>query len=215
MLKVWGRRSSANVQKVLWLVGELDLPHEHAPVGGDFGGLDDPAFRAMNPHGKVPVIQDGEVVVWESHAILRYLAAVHGADRFWSPDPAARALVDGWMDWAQTALQPAFLSGVFWGWYRTPEAQRDEAAVARALERTAHCLTLVDAQLADRSFVAGDAPSLADIAIGAPLYRWFELEIERPALPRLEAWYGRLRDRPAYREHVMVPFGELKGRLAF
>ena len=215
MLKVWGRRSSANVQKVLWLVGELDLPHEHIPAGGDFGGLDDPGFRAMNPHGKVPVIQDGEVVVWESHAILRYLAATHGAERFWPTDPAARAPIDGWMDWAQTALQPAFLSGVFWGWYRTPQAQRDAAAVARALDRTARCLARVDAQLADRPFVVGDALSLADITIGTHLYRWFELEIERPGLPRLEAWYGRLRDRPAYREHVMVPFGELKGRLAF
>jgi glutathione S-transferase len=215
MLRTWGRRSSANVQKVLWLVGELDLPHEHVPAGGDFGGLDDPAFRAMNPHGKVPVIADDEVVVWESHAILRYLAAAHGADRFWPADPAARAPVDGWMDWAQTALQPAFLSGVFWGGYRTPEAQRDAVVVARALEQTARCLTLVDAQLAGRAFVVGETLSLADIAIGAHLYRYFELEIDRPALPRLEAWYGRLSERPAYREHVMVPFGELKGRLAF
>jgi glutathione S-transferase len=215
MLKIWGRRSSANVQKVLWLVGELDLPHQHVPAGGDFGGLDDPAFRAMNPHGKVPVIADGEVVVWESHAILRYLAAVHGADRLWPADPAARAPVDGWMDWAQTALQPAFLSGVFWGWYRTPQAQRDAAAVARALEQSVRCLTLVDAQLADRPFVVGETLSLADIAIGAHLYRYFELEIDRPDLPRLEAWYDRLSDRPAYREHVMVPFGELEGRLAF
>jgi glutathione S-transferase len=215
MLRIWGRRSSANVQKVLWLVGELDLPHEHVPAGGDFGGLDDPAFRAMNPHGKVPVIADGEVGVWESHAILRYLAAAHGADRFWPADPAARAPVDGWMDWAQTALQPAFLSGVFWGGYRTPEAQRDAVSVARALEQTARCLTLVDAQLAGRAFVVGETLSLADIAIGAHLYRYFELEIDRPALPRLEAWYGRLSERPAYREHVMVPFGELKGRLAF
>lgn len=215
MLRVWGRRSSANVQKVLWLVGELGLPHQHIPVGGDFGGLDDPAFRAMNPHGKVPVIADGEVVAWESHAILRYLAAAHGADRFWAADPAARPAVDGWMDWAQTALQPAFLGGVFWGWYRTPEAQRDEAAVARALDQTARCLSLVDAQLADRPFIVGETLSLADIAIGAHLYRYFELEIERPALPRLRAWYERLRARPAYREHVMVPFGELKGRLAF
>ncbi|KQY28147.1 hypothetical protein ASD38_15705 [Caulobacter sp. Root487D2Y] len=215
MLKIWGRRSSANVQKVLWLVGELGLPHEHVPAGGDFGGLDDPAFRAMNPHGKVPVIADGGTVVWESHAILRYLAATRGADRFWPADPAARAPVDGWMDWAQTALQPAFLGGVFWGGYRTPAAQRDEAAVARALDQTARCLTRVDARLADRPFVVGETLSLADIAIGTHLYRYFELEIDRPALPRLEAWYDRLRDRPAYRQHVMVPFGELKGRLAF
>ncbi len=214
MLRVWGRRSSANVQKVLWLVGELGLPHQHIPAGGDFGGLDGPAFRAMNPHGKVPVIADGEVVVWESHAILRYLAAAHGADRFWSEDPGARAPVDGWMDWAQTALQPAFLSGVFWGGYRTPEAQRDDGADATARAWSGG-LSLVDAQLADRPFVVGETLSLADIAIGAHLYRYFELEIERPALPRLQTWYERLRARPAYREHVMVPFGELKGRLAF
>lgn len=215
MLKVWGRRSSANVQKVLWLVGELGLPHTHVPAGGDFGGLDDPAFRAMNPHGKVPVINDGGVVVWESHAILRYLAAVHGAERFWSADPAVRAPIDGWMDWAQTALQPAFLGGVFWGGYRTPEAQRDAEAVARALEQTAARLAHIDHLLADRPFVGGQTLSLADIAIGTHLYRWFELEIARPDLPRLAAWYERLKARAAYREHVMVPFGELKGRLAF
>jgi glutathione S-transferase len=215
MLKVWGRRSSANVQKVLWLVGELGLPHQHIPAGGDFGGLDDPALWAMNPHGKAPVIQDGEAVVWESHAILRYLAATHGADRFSLAEPAARASVDGWMDWGQTALQPAFLGGVFWGFYRTPEAQRDEAAIAKALDQTVRCLTVIDRQLTDRQFIAGDALSLADIAIGTHLYRYFELEIPRPSLPRLEAWYDRLRDRPAYREHVMVPFGELKGKLAF
>jgi glutathione S-transferase len=215
MLRIWGRHNSANVQKVLWLVGELDLTHEHVLAGGDFGGLDDPAFRAMNPHGKVPVIADGAVVVWESHAILRYLAAAHGADRFWSTDPAVRAAIDGWMDWAQTALQPAFLSGVFWGGYRTPAAQRDEAVVAKALEHTVSCLTRVDRQLADRPFIVGDALSLADIAIGAHLYRYFELNIARPALPRLKAWYDVLRERPAYRDHVMLPFGELKGRLAF
>lgn len=215
MLKIWGRRSSANVQKVLWLVGELDLPHEHIPAGGDLGGLDSPAFRAMNPHGKVPVIEDGATVVWESHAILRYLAAVHGADRFWPADPAVRAPADGWMDWAQTALQPAFLGGVFWGGYRTPQAQRDQAAVARALDETARCLARVDAELAKGPFVGGETLSLADIAIGAHLYRYFELEIDRPALPRLQAWYARLGDRSAYREHVMVPFAELEGRLVF
>jgi glutathione S-transferase len=215
MLEVWGRRSSANVQKVLWLVGELDLPHTHVPVGGDFGGLDEPEFRALNPHGKVPVIRDGSVVVWESHAILRYLAATHGAGRFWSSEPAARAPIDGWMDWAQTALQPAFLSGVFWGLYRTPPAQRDAAAIAAALDRTHRLLGLVEAQLAGRAFVAGEALSLADIAVGTHLYRYFELEIDRPPMPHLEAWYDRLRARPAYGEHVMVSFAELEGRLAF
>uniref|UniRef100_B0SZ00 Glutathione S-transferase domain n=1 Tax=Caulobacter sp. (strain K31) TaxID=366602 RepID=B0SZ00_CAUSK len=215
ILEVWGRRSSANVQKVLWLVGELDLPQRHVPAGGDFGGLDDPEFRALNPHGKVPVIRDGALAVWESHAILRYLAATHGADQFWAAEPAVRAPVDAWMDWAQTALQPAFLGGVFWGFYRTPPAQRDGSAIAAALDRTHRLLGLVEARLAGRTFVTGETLSLADIAIGTHLYRYFELDIDRPAMPRLEAWYERLATRPAYREHVMVPFAELEGRLAF
>jgi glutathione S-transferase len=114
MLKVWGRRSSFNLQKVMWLIGELELPHQHINAGGAFGGLDAPAFLAMNPHGRVPVIADGDAVVWESHTILRYLAAKHSGGRFWSEDPAARARVEGWMDWSQTSLQPDFLNGVFW-----------------------------------------------------------------------------------------------------
>ena len=215
MLKVWGRRSSLNVQKVLWLIGELDLAHEVIPAGGDFGGLDDPGFRAMNPHGRVPVIRDGETVVWESHAILRYLAARHGAEAFWPAAPADRAPVDGWMDWSQTALQLAFLTGVFWGGYRMPEALRDRTAVAKALTRTHHGLAQVEARLEGRPFMMGQALSLADIPIGACLYRYFEMDIDRPPMPRVEAWYARLGERPAYRQHVMVPFGELEGRLEF
>ena len=137
MLTVWGRRSSFNLQKVMWLVEELKLPHEHIEAGGQFGGLDTPEFRRMNPHGKVPVIDDDGTIVWESHAILRYLAALHGEECFWHQDPAQRAEVDQWMDWAQTALQPDFLMGVFWGFYRTPEAQRDQAAIRRSVERCA------------------------------------------------------------------------------
>jgi glutathione S-transferase len=194
MLKVWGRRSSFNVQKVLWLVGELDLPHEHIPAGGDFGGLEDPGFRGLNPHGLVPVVQDGETTAWESHAILRYLAAAHGAGRFWPADPAARAPIDGWMDWLQTALQPAFLTGVFWGWYRTPEAQRDGPAVARALERTHCCLARVEERLEGRPFMAGEALSLADIPIGTSI----AISSWRSRVRRCRAW------RPGMRGCVTV-----------
>ena len=214
-LKVWGRRSSFNVQKVLWLVGELGLPHEHIPAGGSFGGLDDPDFLAMNPHGRVPVIDDDGVVVWESHAILRYLTARYGGLTWWPETPAARAEADGWMDWAQTSLQPAFLTGVFWGWYRTPEAQRNKLAIEAALAACARHFTLLDKVLADRPFLSGEAPSLADVPAGTHLYRYYELEIDRPRTPNVEAWYARLRDRPAYREHVMIPFGEMKGRLTY
>ncbi len=215
MLRIWGRRSSFNTQKVLWLVGELRLPHEHIPAGGSFGRLDDADFRAMNPHGRVPVIEDDGGTVWESHACLRYLAATYGKGAFWSDDPAARAVVDGWMDWSQTTLQPAFLNGVFWGYYRTPEAQRNAPAIARNLARCAEYFGLLDGMLQMRPFLLGDALSLADIPIATSLYRYFELDIERPALPHVEAWYERLQARPAYREHVMLPFGELRGRLDY
>jgi glutathione S-transferase len=215
MLRVWGRRSSFNTQKVLWLVGELGLAHEHIPAGGDFGRLDEAEFRALNPHGKVPVIEDDGAVVWESHACLRFLAAKYGRGAFWFEDPAGRAVVDGWMDWSQTALQPAFLNGVFWGYYRTPEAQRNWPAINRNLARCAEYFGLLDAMLATRPFLLGDRLSLADITAGTSLYRYFELDIERPTLPHVAAWYERLQERPSYREHIMLPFGDLYGKLDY
>lgn len=214
MLKVWGRRNSFNVQKVLWLVGELGLDHEHIPAGGDFGRLDEPGFRALNPHGRVPVIEDGELAVWESHAILRYLAARYGRPEFWSDDPAQRSHVDRWMDCAQAELQPAFLDGIFWGYYRTPESQRDWPTIRRSLKLCTDLFGVLDTVLMRQPFLLGDRFSLADIPAGTSLYRYFELDIERPPLPNVTAWYERLRQRPAYRQHVMIPFSDLRGRLA-
>ncbi|PWB80622.1 MAG: glutathione S-transferase [Methylocystaceae bacterium] len=211
MLTIWGRRNSFNVQKAMWLVGELGLGHEHIPLGGPFGGLDDPAFLARNPHGRIPVIDDDGTIVWESHAILRYLAARYGGERFWPSDPAARSHADRWMDWAQTTLQPEFLNGVFWGYYRTPEPQRNWPAIHASVARTAEHYKLLDRWLADKKFLAGDELTLADIPAGTTLYRYFDLDIERPSIPNVEAWYARLRERPAYAEHVMVPFADLKG----
>ena len=215
MLRVWGRRSSFNVQKVMWLVDELGLAREHVELGGRFGGLDHPDFLARNPHGKVPVIDDGGTVVWESHAILRYLGARYGGAAFWDPDPAGRAQADQWMDWSQTRLQPDFLNGVFWGFYRTPAPQRDRNAVERSIAACARHFRLLDRLLAGRPYLLGETLGLADIPAGACLYRYFNLEIERPDLPNVAAWYERLRARPAYRRHVMVPFDELFGRLAY
>ena len=209
MLTVWGRRSSFNLQKVMWLVGELALAHRHIEAGGRFGGLDTPEFKAMNPHGRVPVIDDGGLVVWESHTILRFLAARYGHGSFWSDDAGARSQVERWM----TTLQPDFLMGVFWGFYRTPEPQRNWPAIRDKVARCARHFQLLDRMLADRPFLAGDALSLADIPADTCLYRYFELDIERPSVPNVEAWYRRLQDRAAYRTHVMVPFGELAGRL--
>jgi glutathione S-transferase len=215
MLTVWGRRSSLNLQKVMWLVGELGLPHRHIPAGGDFGIKDTPKFLAMNPHGRVPVIDHDGIIVWESQTILRYLAAKCGHDRFWSDDPAERSLYERWMDWSQASLQPDFLNGVFWGFYRTPEANRNLPAIASKVRACAQHFQLLDRILADRPFLCGDDLTLADIPAGTLLYRYFEIDIERPSVPNVEAWYRRLQERPAYREHVMVPFGELYGRLEY
>lgn len=216
MLQVWGRRNSFNVQKVLWLVNELGLPHEHIPAGGSFGVNDTEAFLAMNPNGRIPVIKDDDgTTIWESHSILRYLAARYGQTRFWPDDAGERSLADRWMDWCATSLQPTFLTGVFWGFYRTPEAQRDWKSIRESVDRCGRLFLLLDKELERRPFLAGQDLTLADIPSGSCAYRYFELDIDRPRLLYVEAWYERLKQRPAYREHVMVPFNDLYGRLAF
>ncbi len=215
MLKIYGRRSSSNVQKVMWLIGELNLAHEHISVGGKFGGLTTPEFLAMNPHGRIPVISDGDTVIFESHTILRYLAARNGKAPFWSHDAVVRAHAEQWMDWSQTALQPDFLNGIFWGFYRTPDAQRNWPAIKKCIETCSKHFLLLDNLLKKQTFICGDTITLADIAIGTMLYRYFELEIERPTVPNVEAWYKRLQERPAYREHVMIPFTEMKEKLDY
>ena len=215
MLKIWGRSSSFNLQKVMWLVGELQVPHEHIQAGGSYGGLDEPWFRAMNPHGRVPVIDDDGVIVWESHTILRYLAAKYGRGSFWADDAGERSQAECWMDWAQASLQPDFLMGVFWGFYRTPEAKRNMPRVNAKIAACAEHFQLLDGILADRAYLCGDRLTLADIPAATSLYRYFEIDIDRPKLPNVAAWYSRLQQRPAYRDYVMLPFGELYGRLDY
>ncbi len=210
MLKIWGRRNSANVQKVMWLVGEVGLAHERIDAGGPFGGLNDPKFLAMNPHGRVPVIEDDGAIVWESHSILRYLAARHQTESLWASDPAERSLADRWMDWTLASLQPAF-GGVFLGFYRTPESKRNWPAIDAAVESCAEQFELLDRHLARQPYLAGDRLTLADFTAGTLLYRYFEMEIKRPDIPYVKAWYERLSERPAYREHVMIPFEDMRG----
>jgi glutathione S-transferase len=215
MLKIWGRRNSINVQKAMWAVAETGVPHERIDAGGPFGGLDTDEFAAMNPNRRVPVIDDDCTTVWESHAIVRYVAAKYGAGSLWPEDAGARAKSDMWMDWVTADLQPAFIGGVFWNFYRTPEEQRNWNVIRQGIARSAILFRMLDRHLEGQPFVAGDTLTIGDIAAGAQLYRYFELEIDRPDLPNVEAWYARLKDRPAYREHVMVPFEDLKGRLSF
>lgn len=212
MLKLWGRRSSINVQKVLWTLAELGLPFEQIDAGGRFGGLDTPEFRARNPHGRIPVIDDDGAVIWESNAIVRYLAARYSVGALWPQPPAERAVADQWMDWCATGLP---FMDFFWSWYRTPENQRDAARNAALLAATHQAFAVLDTALGGRPFLTGDHLTMGDIPAGTMLYRYFTLEITRPRRPRLEAWYQTLCERSAYRQNVMLAYDELKGRLAF
>jgi glutathione S-transferase len=203
MLKIWGRRNSINVQKVLWCADELGLAYENVEIGGAFGRNREPWYLALNPNGLVPTIEDGETVVWESNSIVRYLAARYGAGRLWPEDAAARSQADRWMDWQLSAL--GGMTTLFWGWVRTPPEKRDLAALETARQSTADVWRRLDGHLAGRGYVAGAAFGMGDIPVGAMCYRWQALPIERPELPNLAAWYARLSERPAYRRHVMVP----------
>jgi glutathione S-transferase len=213
MLKIWGRANSINVQKAMWAVGESGVAHQRIDAGGPFGGLQTPEFRAMNPNTRIPVIDDEGTIVWESHAIVRYVAAKYGKGTLWAEDPAERAKADMWIEWTQCDLQNAFM-GVFAGYWRTPENQRNMNMVRNAWMRTNALLQLLDQHLAGKKFITGESFTMGDIPPGAQLFRYYEMQIplERPKLPNVEAWYARLKDRPAYREHVMVSFQDLKGR---
>lgn len=213
-ITLWGRLSSCNVQKAVWVLEELGLPYRRIDAGGDFGGLDDPAYRAMNPHGRVPTLRDGDQVIWESDAIIRYLAARYSSGTLWPADAAERARIDQWQAWANTALYPDWIR-LFWMRVRTPEAQQDAEAIEPLRARCAERFTVLDRQLAGRAFVAGEALSLADIAAGMTLYRWFEMPIARPETPEVAAWYQRLQARAPFRTAVCVPFDKLWGRLSF
>lgn len=214
MLKVYGRGSSDSVQKVLWMLGETGQSFEHVQLGGAFGGLEDRDYRALNPHGRIPTIDDNGVVVWESNAIIRYLAAVYCRGTLWSEDPVERAGADQWMSWAQTTLYGHF-NRLFWLTVRTPEQDQNPDKVRSTLSRLVDCYRLLDDQLAKHAYVAGDHLTMADIPTGSTLYRYFQMPIERPELSNLQRWYRRLAERDAYRKWVMVSFDELRGRLSF
>jgi glutathione S-transferase len=202
---VWGRPTSSNVMKVLWGLGELGLPFERIDVGGAFGKTDTPEYRAMNPTGLVPTLQEGDFTLWESNAIVRYLGQVHAAgSTLWPADPHARANIDHWMDAQQTLLNRP-MGGVFWGLVRTPPDKRDLTAVAAAIEETARAWRMIDAKLNRHDFIAGADFTLCDIPWGVHAHRWFGMDylgLTRPEMPALRAWYDRLCQRPAYRQHV-------------
>lgn len=211
MITVFGRASSSNVQAVMWGIGELGLAYERLDYGLTYGGTDTPAYLAMNPHGLVPTIKDGDLVLWESCAILRYLAAKYGdGGTFWPADPAARARVDMWAEWGKVNFARDFTVPIFWSRVRTAAVDRDEAALVHALARFDGYLGHLEMQLGGNPYVTGAGISLADIVIGHVLFRYFDIDIPRTKRPVIEAYYERLKARPAFREHVMVSYEDLR-----
>ena len=204
MLKIWGRRNSINVQKVLWCCGELALQFDRVDAGMQFGVNNTPEYKAMNPNGLVPTIDDAGFVLWESHAIVRYLARKHGTGKLWPEDARVAADADRWMEWYSTTLW-LNVRPVFWNLVRTPPEKRNMAEVEEHRKKLAANLEIVDRHLSDRDYLAGAAFTMGDIPMGVAAFRWFNMPIERPAYRHLERWYKRLCERPAFQEHCMLP----------
>ena len=209
-LKIWGRETSVNVQKVMWAVDEIGVMRQRIDAGGAFGRNDTPEYRAMNPNGLVPVMDDGGFILWESNAIIRYLASTYGRGGFRPTDRKDIARADQWMEWAQSSLYSDIITTCFWGLIRTSAAERDNKAIAAAAARAGVKLAILDQHLATRKFIGGSTLTLADVPAGALMYRYFMLPIERPSLPNVEAWYARLTERPAYQKNVMIDYASLK-----
>ena len=204
MIKIWGRTDSSNVQKVLWCCGELDIEFERVDWGGKFGGNNDEAYREMNPNGLVPTLKDGDFVLWESNSIMRYLNAKYGSGKLLPASPDGMANANRWMDW-QLSTFNATIVPLFWNLVRTPPEKRDPKAVQSALEKTSIAWQLVEKQLAQNRFLAGEKFSLGDIPLGVWAYRWFSLPIERPEQPHLMRWYEQLKQRKPYQTYIMIP----------
>ncbi|HEY6992386.1 MAG TPA: glutathione S-transferase family protein [Xanthobacteraceae bacterium] len=206
MIKIWGRSTSVNVQKVMWAVGELGLPHERIDIGGPFGKNREPAYLAMNPNGLVPTLEEDGFLLWESNSIVRYLAAKYGAGTLEPADLRTRARAGSWMDWQLTVAGPA-LTPVFWGLVRTPAEKRDHAAIEAGKVKTMAAMTILDAQLGKSAYVAGETLTMGDIPVALMAYRFRRLVPERAGLDNLERWFTAIEQRPAFKQHVLaVPF---------
>src|SRR6266851_5594689 len=188
MLKIWGRANSSNVQKVLWTCEEIGIKFDRIDAGGSFGKTNEPAYLKMNPNGLVPTVEDGDTIIWESNTIMRYLASKHGASRLHPTDLVRRTEVERWMDW-QLASVNAPMGRMLFGYYRTPVEQRDMAALEDARKQAIDVWTIAEGALGADGYIAGPDLTLGDIAIGIFVHRWHQYPIERPALPRLKAYY--------------------------
>ena len=206
MPTLWGRRTSSNVQKVLWLCAELGVPLRRIDAGLQHGVVDTPEYALLNPNRLVPTLDDDGLVLWESNTIVRYLARRHGGSSWLPGEPAAAALVERWMDWALSTL-PAAMSPLYRQLVLLPAEQRDPEVAEKARRDAERAMRILEAELARQDHVAADGITVADIACGPLVHRWHSLPIERPELPALRRYHARLCARPAYREHVAIPLG--------
>lgn len=204
MLKIWGRKNSINVQKVLWCCGELGLEYDRVDAGGAFGGTDDPEYLRLNPNGLVPAISDEEFTLWESNVVVRYLAAKHSFGTLYPDDLQRRGEAEKWMDWQLGTLW-ARMRPVFIGLIRTSPEELDDAAVESFRQQTIEAWDLIEAHLEGRSYALGDNLTMADIPLGVSIHRWNQLPIERPSTPNLDAYYERLMQRPSFEKTVTIP----------
>lgn len=198
---VWGRPNSHNVKKVVWFATELGLPFVRRDMGGPFGYSD--AFLAINPNRLIPAIEDGKIALWESNAILRYMAAEYGGERWFAKDPIDRALADRWLDWQFTYADAQRLP--FLSFARTRPEDRDMEAIEAQMRQCARHLTVLDRQLAEQPWLSGNQFGIADIPMGTYIHTWFSLPFAKPEFSRVAHWYARLQERPGFREHVMIP----------
>ena len=204
MLKIFGRKNSVNVIKVLWCATELGLKFERTDIGGPYGGNDQPDYLAKNPMGRVPTIEDHGLILWESHSIVRYLGAKYGDGSLYPNEHGERSKSELWMDWYSSHLNP-LMTTIFWGLVRTGETDRDNEAISRAVEEAGCLWVILDQHLKGTRFVGGDRLTIGDIPVGAAAFRYYTLVKERPDLPNLDRWYADLSERPAYEIHAMTP----------
>jgi glutathione S-transferase len=210
-ITIWGRKSSVNVQLVLWALDELGLEFDRIDAGFTYGVVDTADFCRMNPNGLVPVLVDGDSApIFESAAILRYLADRYGGHNFWPKNAVARAQVDKWAEWAKWNVGHAFIVNVFYGLVRTPADKIDHNAIKLAIDDLEKVLLLADARLATSTYITGSQFTLADMTFGYCLYRYYDIDIIRAELPNLLRYYDLLTTRPAFKRHVMVPYDEFR-----
>lgn len=205
MLTLWGRANSANVKKVLWTLEELGITYEHISVGGSYGGLDDPAYLAMNPNGLIPMIKDDDLVLWESNTIVRYLACRYGCDSLWIDDCGKRATAEKWMDWTVSVLFKPFQKLLYHS-VRLPENQRDPAILLESIHDFEKGLAIIEQTLEKQDWLSGETFGISDIIAGTFVYYYYEIDTAHyRCFPHTQNWYERLKTRPAYRKTIMLP----------